>query len=100
MLPATEKVIFLDNAMCACAKKKDMIKHSIDKAKANRQPISSIVAECNDAAAISEYTDQDDGLPVKTTISKNTIFRLISNLWTEAGLTNGSSNLLHHIRQP
>ena len=45
MLSATEKAIFLDNAILACARKKDMIKHNIAKVKANRQPIAPIVAE-------------------------------------------------------
>ena len=43
MLPATEKAVFLYNATLACAEKNDMIKHNIDKVKANRQPIASIV---------------------------------------------------------
>ena len=76
MLSATEKVIFLDNAILACAKKKDMIKHNIDTA------IAPIVAECNGAAATSESTDQAAGLPMKATIRKHTKFRLISNMCT------------------
>ena len=82
MLPATEKVIFLDNAIRAVAKKNDMIKHNIDKARANRHPIAPIVAECNGASATSESTDQATWLPMKATISKHTTFRLISNMWT------------------
>ena len=76
----------------ACAKENEMIKHSIDKVKANRQPIAPIVAECNSycAAAKSRSVDQAAGLPMKTIISKNTNFRLTSKLWTEAGQTNGS----------
>ena len=57
-----------------------MITHNIDKAKANRQPIAPIVAECNCAAATRESTDQAAGLSMKTTFSKNTIFRLTSNI--------------------
>ena len=77
-----------------------MIKHNIDKTKATRQPIAPIVAECNCAAAKSKSADQAAGLPMKATINKHTIFRLISNMWTLSGLTNGCNNLLHHTRQP
>ena len=72
MLSATEKAIFLDNAILACVKKKGMIKHNIDKAKANRHPIAAIVAECNGAAATSHSADQAAGLPMKATIRKHT----------------------------
>ena len=97
MLPATEKAIFLDNAILECAKKKDTIKHNMGKAKAIRQPIAPIVSEGNCAAAKSESADQAAGLPMKTIISKNTIFRLTANLWTEAGLTNGSEGVTDYI---
>ena len=82
MHPATEKAIFLDNTIIACAKKKDIIKHNIDKVEANMQPIAPIVAECKCAAAKSQSADQAAGLPMKTIISKNTNFRLTSKLRT------------------
>ena len=97
MLPATEKAIFMDNAFLAWARRKDMIKNYIAKVKANRQPIAPVVAEGNCAAAKSESADQTAGLSMKTSISKNTIFRLASNLWTEAVLTNGSEGVIHYI---
>ena len=97
MLPATEKAIFLDNDIPACAKKKEIIKHNIDKVKANMQPIAPIVAECNCAAAKGQSADQAAGLPLKTIISKNTNFRLTSKLWTEADQTNGSEGVIHYI---
>ena len=80
MLPATEKAIFLDNAILACVKEKEMIKHNIDKVKANMQPIAPNVADCNCAAAKSHSADQAAGLPMKTIISKNANFRMTSKL--------------------
>ena len=97
MLPSSEKEIFLHNAILVCDKKKEMIKHNIDKVKANLQPIAPIVAECNCAPAKSQSADQAAGLPTKTIISKNTNFTLTSKLWTEAGQTNGSEGVIHYI---
>ena len=74
-----------------------MIKHSINMVKANRQHITPIVAKCNCAAAKSESADQAAGLPMKINLSKNTIFRLTLNLWTEAGLTNDSEGVIYYI---
>ncbi len=34
---------------------------------------------------------------MKTIIIKNTIFRLTSNVWTEAGLTNCNEGVIHYI---
>ena len=97
MLPATVKAIFLENAILARAKKKYMIEHNMNKVKTNMQPIAPIVTECYFAAVKSESADQAAGLPMKTIISKNIIFMLISNMWTEAGLTNGSEADIHGI---
>ena len=49
------------------------------------------------AAAKSESADLAAGLPIKTIISKNTVFRLTANLLTEAGLTNGIEGVIHYI---
>ena len=41
---------------------KEIIKHNIDKVKANLQPVAPIVAECNCASAKSQSADQAAGL--------------------------------------
>ena len=69
MLPATEKVIFMNNAIITCAKKIYMIKHNINKVKASRRQIVPVVAECNCVAAKSSSADQAAGLTMKTNIS-------------------------------
>ncbi len=52
---------------------------------------------CNCAAATSEYSDPATVLLMKNNINQNTIVRLPSNLWTEAGLTNDSEGVIHYI---
>ena len=97
LLRATEKAIFLDNAIIACVNKQEMINNNIDKVKANMLPIAPIVADSNCDAAKSHSADQAAGLPMKTIISKNTNFRMTSKLWTEAGQTNDSDEVINFI---
>ena len=102
MLPATETALFLNNTILACAKKKEMIKHNIDKVKANMQPIAPHCSRVPRCSGQNQSAHQAAGLPMKTIISKNTNFRLTSKLWREAGQTNDSEEVIHYIiiRQP
>ena len=85
MLLATNKAIFMDNAILVCAKTKYVIKHNIYKVKTNREPITPIVAECNCSAAKIESADFCCP-PDENYHQQECHIRLTSNLWTEASL--------------
>ncbi|KAL8588675.1 hypothetical protein ACOMHN_046448 [Nucella lapillus] len=82
--------LFLEKAVLTCAYKKDMVRHNIEKVNANNQPIALIKAESKPKGeANNTSAERDSGLTSVIALSKDTVFRLSCNLWTEAGLTNG-----------
>ena len=74
-----------------------MVKHNISKVRANGTPVAPISAVSTPKEACSISSEQSSGLLSKIIINKNTTFRLTSNLWTKAGLTNGAIGKVHHI---
>jgi ATP-dependent exoDNAse (exonuclease V) alpha subunit len=74
-----------------------MVKHNIMKVKANEEPIAPVFAESCPKQAKSESSERASGLISKIIISRQTVFRLTSNLWTTAGLTNGAVGTIHSI---
>lgn len=97
LLPPDERHDFLDNGVLACALKKDMVHHNIRKVKDNGKHIAPIFAETHPKEANKDSSDRLCGLPSKILLSKKTVFRLTSNLWTQAGLTNGAVGVVHSI---
>ena len=89
-LPAEEKQNFLDNAIYACARKVDMVAHNKRKIQELNQPIALIKSESSPASARLPKADNQSGLPSNILLCKGAKVRLISNEWTEAGLTNGA----------
>jgi hypothetical protein len=97
LLPLKEQQDFFKTGILACALKKDMVKHNIMKVKDNHQPIAPITAVSTPKGACHESSERASGLISKIIISRNTVFRLTSNLWTKAGLTNGAVGRIHAI---
>ncbi|KAL8590998.1 hypothetical protein ACOMHN_044990 [Nucella lapillus] len=75
-----------------------MVRHNIEKVKANNQPIAVIKAESKPKGEANKTSaERDSGLTSVIALSKDTVFRLSCNLWTEAGLTNGAVGNVYDI---
>ena len=96
-LPPAEQDCFRKDAILACALKGDMLQHNIAKVKANGQPIAPIYADSAPKEACRSSAERACGLGSKIVLSKKSIFRLTSNLWTQAGLTNGAVGTVYAI---
>ena len=96
LLPPDEKQDFIDNGILACARKKDMVNHNIEKVQSIGQPVAPIFAQ-NTGEGGRELADRDSGLIGKIILCRKCIFRLTYNLWTSAGLTNGAIGVVHSI---
>ncbi|KAL8588281.1 hypothetical protein ACOMHN_049309 [Nucella lapillus] len=98
LLSREKQKLFLEKAVLACAYKKDTVRHNIEKVKANNQPIALIKAESKPKGEANKTSaERDSGLTSVITLSKDTVFRLSCNLWTEAGLTNGAVGNVYDI---
>ena len=97
LLPQHERNAFLDTAILACAYKKDSFEHNVRRVKNNGTPIAPITAESVPREANRQSSDRASGLPRKIILNRNTVFRLTSNLWTAAGLTNGAIGIVKAI---
>ncbi|KAL8596788.1 hypothetical protein ACOMHN_053884 [Nucella lapillus] len=84
LLSREKQKLFLEKAFLACAYKKDMVRHNIEKVKANNQPMALIKAESKSKGEANKTSaERDSGLTSVIALSKDTVFRLSCNLWTE-----------------
>ena len=97
LLSPEEREDFRQNGILACALKKDMVQHNIMKVKSNNEPVAPIFAVSSPKEACKESSERASGLNSKIIISRKTVFRLTSNLWTSVGLTNGAVGTVHAI---
>lgn len=97
LLSPIEQEEFNQTAILACSEKKNMIEYNVNKVKANNQPIAIIHAVSNCKAAKQVSSDKAFGLLNELAVSKNSVVRLTSNLWTKAGLTNGAKGIVRGI---
>jgi hypothetical protein len=97
LLSPEEQEDFKQNGILACALKKDMVQHNIMKVKSNNEPVAPIFAVSSPKEACKESSERASGLNTKIILSRKTVFRLTSNLWTNVGLTNGSIGTVYAI---
>ena len=88
---------FYENATLLCAYNKDLVSYNISRIKALGSPIAIIKSSNSDPAVASILAAKAQGLPSQVMLAKDCKVILTSNLWKEAGLTNGAKGLVKYI---
>ena len=96
-LPIPEREAFLKHGILACARKRDMIQHNIQKVKDLGRPIAVIAAQNQPSTSSTASAEQSSGLPNHLLLSPGALVRLTANLWTAGGLVNGAEGTVHSI---
>ena len=92
-----ERTDFLKNATKLCARNKDLISHNITRIKDLGTPIAVIKSENSDKAVANILAAKAHGLPSQVMLAKGCKVILTSNLWKQAGLTNGAKGVVKYI---
>ena len=88
---------FKKDAVMLCAYNKNARLYNIHKMKALKSPIALISAVNTPPTAKKFSESKAGGLHNKTILSKDAKVMLISNLWSEQGLTNGANGYVRYI---
>ena len=85
------------DAVMLCARNKDSISFNIQKIKSLENPIAQIHAVNSTKKAKTFPASKAGGLQNSIIICKNSKIMLLSNIWKEAGLTNGANGFVKYI---
>ena len=93
----SERNEFLKNATLLCAYNKDLVSYNIARIKDLGTPIAIIKSKNSDQAVAGILAAKAHGLPSQVMLAKGCKVILTSNLWKEAGLTNGAKGVVKFI---
>ena len=93
----SERNEFFNDATMLCAYNKDLIQYNITRIKALGNPIAIIKSMNSDATVASVTATKAHGLPSQIMLAKDCKVILTTNLWREAGLTNGAKGIVKYI---
>ena len=89
----------LNDAVKLCATNKASISFNIQKIKELKKPIALIKAENCPSQARKFSANKAGGLQNNTIICKDCKVMLLSNLWSECGLTNGVNGFAQYAQR-
>ena len=93
----SERKEFESNATMICAYNKDMTSYNISRIKALGNPIAIIKSENSSLTVARLLASKAQGLPSQIMLAKECEVILTTNLWKEAGLTNGAKGIVKYI---
>jgi ATP-dependent DNA helicase PIF1 len=88
---------FLNNAVMLCSMNKDLKQYNIRRIKGLETPIAPVKSQNNCAEAAKAPSTKAQGLLSQILVAKKCQVLINSNLWKEAGLTNGARGEVRYI---